>query len=509
MRVTTKNSASFWKRHGWLLFYVAVYLASRIPNLSALPIFNDEAMYLNWGRLIVQSPRQNLFISLTDGQQPLFIWLVAVSYWLGQSHFLLVGRLISVFAGLGSMLVLWQLGRKLFSERVGYLAALVYILCPFSLWYDRLAIKDSFLMFLSAAIFYLAIIQGRRGSWRTALGSGLVLGLSLLTKSIAYFFVGLYVMIVVCLWLGRKVGKKRLVSEAFQVIVSLVLAFLIQSLMSFSPLVSAIGSKNSVFLLSLKELINFPINLWRNNAYSVVIWWWQYYRLPFLLVAGYGFWRLVREERRRLLAIGLLAWIILPIIFEVFTAKIFIPRYFLFTLTTFALFVAVGMNDLLVRLKKRWWQLAFGVIMFLPSLLLDGEIVFNLKGVNLPQVERWQYLEGWPAGYGLEALVNFLKEKYLSQSPSLLIVTEEETLVSSGLPLYLNGYPGVRIKRFFSLDDPLPQLPSCLLKAKQPVVIVLHHHQVVPPDWPVQEIAQIPRFGDQRFFLVYQLKNYE
>ena len=57
---------------------VALFLLLRLPTLTQLPIFTDEAIYLRWAQIALQDAGWR-FISLTDGKQPLFIWAVIVS----------------------------------------------------------------------------------------------------------------------------------------------------------------------------------------------------------------------------------------------------------------------------------------------------------------------------------------------------------------------------------------------------------------------------------------------
>ena len=483
---------------------LCLFFFSRLVNLSKLPLFNDEAMYLNWGRLVVKDP-QNLFISLTDGQQPFFIWLTSLSYGLGKNHWLLAGRMISVFSGLGTMLVLFYLGKEVFNQRIGWLMAFLYVVVPFTLWYDRLAIKDSFLSLLATLILYLAWRQTKTRSWREAILSGVVLGVALLTKSIAYFFVGLYLLTVIVATLNLKSGKKKLTGQLIKVVVCLSLAWLIQAVMYVSPLSRNIGPKNDVFLLSPAEIGHGPISLWRNNLYSTIIWWWQYYQLPILFLSLIGLFLLWRSRRIALILI-LLSWITLPIGFEILTAKIYIPRYFLFTFTPFCLIVAYGWQEILIKLKTKLLAILFIIMTILPSLYLDGQLLFSPLTARLPQIERWQYVDGWPAGYGLKSLVTFLKENYLDKGKDLLIITEKETLISSGLSLYLaDNDAHFEIERIFALGLPLPaDLPTVAQNGRE-VVIILHHNQEIPVSWPVKEVTRIPRLNDNSFFLVYQL----
>ena len=55
----------------WIL--LVVFLASRLVNLTILPIFADEAIYIRWAQLIWQKTYY-FFIPLSDGKTPLFMW---------------------------------------------------------------------------------------------------------------------------------------------------------------------------------------------------------------------------------------------------------------------------------------------------------------------------------------------------------------------------------------------------------------------------------------------------
>lgn len=488
----------------FLLLFSALFVLSRLIFLESLPIFNDEAMYLNWGRLIVKDPIENFLISLTDGQQPFFIWLTALSYWLGGNNFLFAGRMISVFSGLGTMFLIYLIGKELFNQKTGLMAAFLYLVQPFTLWYDRLAIKDSFLMFLAGLTVYFTLRLAKTGVWKYAWGVGIALGIALLTKSIAYFFV-VFFPLTFFLMYESKTRPGFVKTQFLQIFWGLIVAFLGQSLLYLSPLSSRIGQKNSVFLLSLSELWQLPMSLWRNNLYSTIIWWWQYYRLPLLIMGVFGFMMLIKKHRWRQLLV-LSSWIFLPIVFEIFTAKIYIPRYFLFTYIAFGLLVAYGMKQCLSFFKAKLAKTLLVVLLILPSLSLDAKIIFSPEIAPLPQVERWQYFEGWPAGYGLKDVVFHLENEYLRKNKKITLITEEETLVSSGLPLYLTAYPDLKVEPVFSLEESLERQKDEFVKLGTNDLVILHHRQSVPDNWPIEEVVRIKRLTEDNFFLIVKPK---
>jgi len=492
------------KNKDWLilLFLSLVFLVTRLINLTRLPIFTDEAMYLNWGRLIVKNPKENLFISLTDGQQPFFIWLTGLAYLAAGKTPLLAGRLISVFSGLGTVIVLFSIGKGLLGKRWAVLLPVLYITSPFTLWYDRLAIKDSFLMLSAALLFYFSLKQAHFNQLKWAVFSGIALGLALLTKSIAYFFVGLYLVNIIIFI------KSYTLSRLKQIILALFIAFLIQSVAYISPLKANIGPKHGVFLLSFSEFFQNPFLLVKNNLYSTIIWWQQYYRL--LIIPSFIGWLWLFFKKRKLWVL-LSLWIILPIGFETFMAKIYLPRYFLFTFIAFSILAGFGIkvclmkgkNILLGGTKAGYLKMGFLTLLFLPNLFLNYQILFYVKHARLPQVERWQYLEGWPSGFGVEHLVNFFKKEL--KNNKINVIAEEETLISASLSLYLNKEPNFNLTKAFKLDKDL-HFPKKYLDKDSQNFIVLNHFKSLPDGWPVEKAAAFPRVNERSEILVYLVK---
>src|SRR3990167_7544264 len=83
------------------------YWVMRLTNLTALPIFTDEAIYIRWAQIGGRDASWR-FISLTDGKQPLFTWAMMVSLRLFQDP-LFAGRLVSVISGLLSLIGMYVL----------------------------------------------------------------------------------------------------------------------------------------------------------------------------------------------------------------------------------------------------------------------------------------------------------------------------------------------------------------------------------------------------------------
>src|SRR2546425_904365 len=148
---------SFLKRH-WLIIVGAIILGlffiTRLFHILSLPIFTDEAIYVRWAQIAKNDAAQR-FISLTDGKQPMFIWIAMVLMKFFHDP-LLAGRIVSVTAGFLSTVGMFSLGSELFkNKKIGLLASLIYVIYPFSLVYDRMALYDSLVaMFVIWSLYF-------------------------------------------------------------------------------------------------------------------------------------------------------------------------------------------------------------------------------------------------------------------------------------------------------------------------------------------------------------------
>src|SRR3989339_455654 len=88
------------RKHEWFILVLILvgFLILATRNLTRLPIFVDEAIYLRWAQIAWHDPSWR-FISLTDGKQPFYIWLV-IPFMKMIADPLAAGRAASVFSGL-------------------------------------------------------------------------------------------------------------------------------------------------------------------------------------------------------------------------------------------------------------------------------------------------------------------------------------------------------------------------------------------------------------------------
>src|SRR5258706_6402847 len=102
------------KKNAWILFALGIliiFFFTRFYHILSLPIFTDEAIYVRWSQ-IASNDAAWRFISLTDGKQPMYVWITMVLMKLIHDP-LLAGRTVSVIAGFFSMVGLFFLTNEI------------------------------------------------------------------------------------------------------------------------------------------------------------------------------------------------------------------------------------------------------------------------------------------------------------------------------------------------------------------------------------------------------------
>ena len=181
------SNQNLFKRYLLLGGLILGYLTTRLYNLTALPITSQEATWIHWAQIVLQYPNEWL-IAGDSGQQPLFTWLTAILLNIFPDP-LFAGRLVSVLAGLASMMGLYRIGHGVYNRTAGLLAAFIYIVFPYTYFFDRLALPAGLLTALILWMFrwFLHIAQQTRPEGKAFGILGILMGASLLTYWIAVF----------------------------------------------------------------------------------------------------------------------------------------------------------------------------------------------------------------------------------------------------------------------------------------------------------------------------------
>jgi 4-amino-4-deoxy-L-arabinose transferase-like glycosyltransferase len=111
--------------------------------------------------------------------QPLYGFFLVPLYWIFGRHWEVVG-IAQILVAIGTAILVYEIGRRVVSTTVGFLAAALTTLHPYLIWHDVHLNREILDQFLAAAIVLLTLIVASRASVRLAALLGLALGLGIL-----------------------------------------------------------------------------------------------------------------------------------------------------------------------------------------------------------------------------------------------------------------------------------------------------------------------------------------
>jgi len=371
----------------WLGFLLLAFVLTRLYHLGLMPPFLDELIYVRW----LSEIRLNgdWLIPLKEfGWEPLGIWSAA-----------LLNRFISdpvLSLRLNSVLIS-SFALALIYKLAGRAAALIYILSPLILLHDRLGLRGDNLVVLASLMVYYGLRQ------RAAIWWGLGIAVGLLSKTTAAALP--IVVIISYLWLRPKLKRSDFAAGALAVL-PLVFYY-------FSGTLGAVVGKQSTFVGEA---------LVRNNLLQIGPWLYQYLTWPVGLLIVVG---LAAAIKNRLLLINCLV----PLILLAVSAKILFPRYLLPIVPFLLIYAASGFNWLKQKLPRILKPLL--IVFLLAPAWFSWQILKDITAAPLPEIDKWQYVTGWPSGYGVKDLVD-----YLRFNPAGLLIVEDNDLIRIGINYY-------------------------------------------------------------------------
>lgn len=178
------------------LAYLAYY--RQLPDWELLTV--DNYYHHHWAQSIADG---NLIGDTTYFRAPLYVWCLGVLYSLFDSSWW-VGRIFGVVTGSVSVGMTWMLGYRLFSPRVATIAALIHAIYPIAVYHDAELLTDSFFTLTLQIALYNAINWLENHNSRSAIWTGLTLGLAALARPTALVLVPVILLFVIWHFQNRK-----------------------------------------------------------------------------------------------------------------------------------------------------------------------------------------------------------------------------------------------------------------------------------------------------------------
>lgn len=327
----------------------------RLIDLGKKSFWLDEIVSVSIARLDPAGFR-NIVMSweLNEG---LYYSLLRGWVHLGQGEFYV--RLLSVLPAVAAVPFVFLLGRRLFSEKVGLIAALLLAVNAFDVRYAQEARGYSLFAFLVvlASWFFVRGLDGpqKKGNW-----AGWVIALVL--GMYAHFFAGLMLPVF---WLAAWLRRGTLPWRRF-LISSGVIVFLAIPALLFVAMKNR-GQVGWVQPTTWRDLYDLATLLSGRGGLILLL-----MCAAALAMALWRMWRLPRQANRQAKwgAALVWLWLALPVAMTAVISlfkPMFVTRYLIFCLPAFVLLVAAGLSVI----RSRW----------LLGAVLAAMLAFSLRGV--------------------------------------------------------------------------------------------------------------------------------
>lgn len=489
-----KNSLKFW------VLLAVVYLLTHLFNVTSLPVFADESIYIRWAQLIMDEPARYFFFSLNDGKTPLFIWLL-VPFQYVFSDQLFAARFVSVVIGLFQVLATVLITKKLGGTRISQqFAAVLVTISPFWYFHHRMGLMDGLLtVFLSftlwSVLHVIELPQKRKFFWLAL--TALFLGAAFWTKLPAVLAIPPLFLLV---FFQPETSWSKIVLKSMHVGVTIAGAIVIFALMRISPAFGQLFARGSDFLYPISDVLfkevwqqtlpNLPTYLGYFTAYLSFG--------SFVLIALGMF--LPNAHRRTIILLtlgGLLFIIPIAILGRVVYPRYLVPAALFFTVST-----ALALEHVFSRLatkKVRVDSLKLLVIMCCVSILLtSGKFMtahlFDSDATPFTESDKVQYLTEWSSGHGIKETTELIQQR--AELTTIAVATEGYFgTLPDGILLYLHGKP-VDNLWVEGIGQPVTGIPDVFInraKTYQESWLVVNSHRmkiVLPPEKLLHEFCR-------------------
>jgi len=500
----------FLKRHKFEIFILIVltliYFVSRFYSILSLPIFTDEAIYIRWAQIAKQDANWR-FISLTDGKQPMFIWLMMISLRFIQDP-LLAGRIISVVAGFFTLIGMYFLGREVFkSNKIGLISSTLYVIFPMALVYDRMALYDSLVGTFTIWALFLIVLLARKIRMDIALILGMIVGGGVLTKTNAFFSIYLLPASLILFDWNKKGLKNRLAKWIFLAVIAVVITYGFYFILRLSPFFHIIAEKNTIFVYPLKEWLQHPLEFLITNWQAFWDWTNRYLTWPLFILVISSFFiakNFVKEKT------VLFLWFIAPIIALGIFGRTLYPRFIFFMLLSLLPLIAYSLVNICAKFRKPYLLGIFVFLVFLLAFKTDYLILTDIAKSDIPSSDIQQYLTRWPAGGGIKKSIEFFEKE--AKKGKIYIATQGTFgLMPYAFEIYLINNPNIKIEGYWPIEDKIPAKVIEESK-KNPTYFVFYQPcpscsetGIAPIIWNLKPVLQMES-GVNSFTSIYKVK---
>jgi hypothetical protein len=393
-----------------LVVVFGAFVVSRLHGLTALPVFVDEAVQINWAFHI-----ERTFRILATGKV-LQVWCASwIVPW--ADDVLWATRALSVAVGALGLWATYDVGRRLCDAQAGLLASALYVLCPFLLFYDRIGLSDVFLASFTMLVLSASLLVLETGGLAACVVLGIALTMTVLAKVTGLTALFLPFIARAVLPGKRPVAWRRV---AFGPVLAIVAtAYPVRFFLKHTM---ELGAKS---VLAAPEAI---LAVAGDNLLAIVTTLDRYWTRPVLVAVAVSIvLGLTRRSSRRptLLLLGACG---LPILAVVFGARFWYPRYLLpATAPALVLLAAVirrASRALRLRAVRPWVSALAVALLSIQCLPFDLDLLSDPSRASLLPIDFSQYVTGWSSGYGTVDAATVLRDAARQSADGIRVVTQ-------------------------------------------------------------------------------------
>lgn len=406
-----------------LLILLILYLLFRLPNLTNQPIFADEAIYIHWAQIISEDKDQ-IFIPLSDGKTPLFMWLLIPILNLFSDP-LFAGRFLSIMSGIATLFASYLLGKNFFNKKVALWSAFLITITPYIAFFDRMALVDSMFSAFFLWSLYFSLIVSKDPNIKNALILGVILAGGILTKTPG--IIAFYLLPISLITLPLTKWFK----SATYLFISILVGLGIYNLLRISPYFSNLSQRDKDYIFPISRIFTHPFDPLTLHLKDISAWLPSMLTWPILLLLISAIiFSLIKVKRIKLV---LILWSLIPLLILASFLQIFTTRYILFTIPPLLILTAFLLNHLANNILK---TTIFIIILIFSSLTFNFPMLFDMEKTPLPRESKRGYFEDWTAGYNLKEIA-----QNLDQNKDKTVVWTQETFgtLPDGLIIYLDN----------------------------------------------------------------------
>lgn len=448
-----------WKGVAFVLLGILlIAFVLRVINLTIIPVFADEAIYIRWAQVMRSVPELR-FLPLSDGKQPLFMWLIIPFFKVFRDP-LIAGRMVSVLSGVGTTLGVFVLTRLIFPNKknIPLLASFMYAISPFALFFDRMALADSLLSFFGIWTFIFTVLAVRYQRLDSAMVAGFMLGGALITKSPALYFSLLLPSTMLTIpWDKKKLPLTLMKTIGFWSI-TLIIGYAFYNALRLGPNFHLLSSRNLDYVYPLSHIIERPFDPLKPFLMEVVRWFWTLGPGVLIILVSGSIALLVKKYPKQILFLTILIFV--PILISAEFAKVFTARYIFFSIPYLMILAST-----ILMVEKQKWILGFIGVFIIHALFIDVRLLTDPQRAVLPRSERSGYLEEWTAGYGIKETATLMRDEYAKDPNTKIVVGTEGYFgtLPDGLQMYLNDLPQITV---IGVGQPIRDVPQSLKESK-------------------------------------------